>query len=94
MIRPKIEMKLAFESLHFLLLTGHLTFDFSMRENPPNPGDAVLNLENETKPPNYSDLFSASSGSSLASSPPSYSSKTPSVENNAATNEMHVMTTT
>merc|ERR1712062_426712 len=53
----------------------------SMRENP-NPADVTLNLENETKPPNYSDLFS-SSGSSLASTPPSYSSKTPSVENNA-----------
>ena len=53
-----------------------------MRENPPNPADATLNMENETKPPNYSDLFS-SSGSSLASTPPSYSSKTPSVENNA-----------
>merc|ERR1711981_1552893 len=58
-----------------------------MRENE-NP--LVLGPMNDTstvapsgkvsaKPPNYSDLFDAS-GSSLASTPPRYSSKTPSVE--------------
>jgi len=61
----------------------------SMRGENPNVAQIVVGSVNETKtnnnellvkPPNYSDLFDRSGSSSLASSPPRYSSKTPSVE--------------
>ena len=50
-----------------------------------NRPETTVNTVNETnqlsvKPPNYSDLFDRSNSSSAKSSPPRYSSKTPSVE--------------
>jgi len=60
----------------------------SMRENPTTANPVNINESQGTaKPPNYSDLFDNSGASSLQSSPPRYSSKTPSVEISSS-NEM------
>jgi len=61
----------------------------SMRgENPTAVNPVNINESQGTaKPPNYSDLFDNSGASSLKSSPPRYSSKTPSVELSSS-NEM------
>jgi len=60
----------------------------SMRENPTTANPVNINGSQGTaKPPNYSDLFDNSGASSLQSSPPRYSSKTPSVEISSS-NEM------
>jgi len=67
----------------------------SMRENPTTSTASPINLNESqgtgapplVKPPNYSDLFDRSGTSSLASSPPRYCSKTPSVEISSS-NEM------
>ena len=66
-----------------------------MRENPTTSTASPINLNESqgtgapplVKPPNYSDLFDRSGTSSLASSPPRYCSKTPSVEISSS-NEM------
>merc|ERR1711934_811690 len=59
----------------------------SMRENPAT--ETPMNIPvGAAKPPNYSDLFDHSGSSSLASSPPRYSSKTPSVEISSSNEEI------
>ena len=75
-------------------MTGHVTFKInnsfilsSMRENPAT--ETPMNVPvGAAKPPNYSDLFDHSGSSSLASSPPRYTSKTPSVEISSSNEEI------
>ena len=62
-----------------------------MRENPAT--ETPMNMQanvpvGAAKPPNYSDLFDHSGSSSLASSPPRYTSKTPSVEISSSNEEI------
>merc|ERR1711971_1034949 len=60
---------------------------YSMRENPAT--ETPMNIPvGAAKPPNYSDLFDHSGSSSLASSPPRYTSKTPSVEISSSNEEI------
>ena len=73
---------------HNVYYTKNTSFILSsMRENPAT--ETPINMPvGAAKPPNYSDLFDHSGSSSLASSPPRYTSKTPSVEISSSNEEI------